>query len=78
MGFFHITHVDQHLKLWHGKDFNFNFNALKYLTSFYVTKSAPMYVACFKDSIRTRTDGKQASSCLSDRPVYLTSWLLET
>lgn len=30
-----------------------------------VTKSAPMYIACFKDSLRTQTDAQH----LSDRSV---------
>lgn len=48
-------------------------NALKYLTLIYVTKSASMYLACFKDSFRMQTVAQQTNSSMSDRPVYHTS-----
>lgn len=47
-------------------------NALKYLISFYFTKSASMYLACLKDSFRTRTVAQQINLSLSDQPVYYT------
>lgn len=48
-------------------------NPLQYLTSVYFTKSAPVYLACFKDPIRKRTVAQQINSSLSDRPVYYKS-----
>lgn len=41
-------------------------NALKYSTSFYLTKSAMIHFSCFKDALRKYTVGQQTNSSLSD------------